>query len=72
MTTTRDRAVGSSSVRAPRCRMVGGTGNRCTGEVVDPDPRALQICPRHALKAAQLLAEAGAIAITYANIGRPA
>lgn len=68
MQKTKDQAAGTGLVRKPRCRMHGGTGNRCTGEVVDPDPRALQICPHHALQAALLLADAGAIRIQYAKV----
>lgn len=52
--------------RKPRCRMTNATSDRCQNEVVDEDPRAPQICPRHALEGAQLLADAGVITIEFA------
>lgn len=56
--------------RKPRCRMTNRLGDRCPNEVVDPDPAAPQICARHALEGARLLADAGAIRIQYANVTR--
>ena len=50
-----------------QCRYAKRTGERCTAEVIDPDPEAVQICPSHALRAAQLLAESGAIHIKAAS-----
>lgn len=52
-----------SGDRKSRCRMRDRFDNPCTGEVIDPDPEAIQICPQHALRGAQLLAEHGAIQI---------
>lgn len=54
--------------RAARCRMLNRLNDRCPNEVVDPDPAAPQICARHALEGAQLLADAGAIRIQYATV----
>lgn len=69
MTMTKDRAVGASPVRTPRCRFRVQRDNPCPNEVIDADPKAMQICAHHALLAVQLLAEAGAIEITYAKVG---
>ncbi|WP_067967490.1 hypothetical protein [Nocardiopsis trehalosi] len=30
------------------CRMTDRLGDRCTGEALDPDPKTIQICQRHA------------------------
>jgi len=32
----------------PQCRMTRSNGERCTGEALDRDPKAVQICMRHA------------------------
>lgn len=53
--------------RKARCRMTNATSDRCSNEVIDPDPGAPQICPRHALEGAQLLADAGAITFRFAT-----
>lgn len=51
--------------RAARCRMHDRLDNPCPNPVIDEDPNAIQICPSHALRAAQLLVEHGAITIAY-------
>lgn len=51
--------------RKPRCRVLDVRSNRCENPVIDDDPNAPQICPRHALEGAQLLQSAGAILITF-------
>jgi hypothetical protein len=30
------------------CRVLTARGDRCTGEALDPDPKTIQICQRHA------------------------
>jgi hypothetical protein len=39
----------------------------CSNEALDPDPNAIQICGRHALRAVQLLAEHGVIRYQAGN-----
>lgn len=56
--------------RKPRCRMINRLQNRCGNEVIDPDPAAPQFCAKHALEAAQLLADYGAIKIKFTDITR--
>ncbi|GAA0347739.1 hypothetical protein NE235_10615 [Actinoallomurus spadix] len=53
--------------RQARCRYLKSSGNRCENPVADDDPNAVQLCPSHALRAAQLLAEHGAIKIQFPN-----
>lgn len=54
--------------RQPRCRMSDRLGDRCPNPSINDDIKAVQICARHALAAARLLAEAGAIQIRYADV----
>lgn len=56
--------------RAARCRYHNRLGDPCSNPVIDEDSNAIQLCPSHALRAAQLLVEKGAIAITYATPDR--
>lgn len=51
--------------RKARCRMLDGREERCPNEALDPDPKAPQICGRHALEAAQLLEAAGVVRIKF-------
>lgn len=37
------------------CAMTNAMGNRCTGEALDPDPVAIQICLRHAGEVLELI-----------------
>jgi hypothetical protein len=60
----------ASPERKPRCRMRSRLDDRCQNEVVDDDPGAPQICVRHALEGARLLADAGAIRFQFANTTR--
>ncbi|WP_435107329.1 hypothetical protein [Nocardiopsis synnemataformans] len=39
------------------CRMTTARGNRCTGEALDPDLKAIQICARHAGEVLALINE---------------
>lgn len=68
MTRTPNVATVASSAGPARCRMVDRLGDRCTGLVISEDIKDVQICPRHGLAAARLLAEAGAIQIRYADV----
>jgi hypothetical protein len=68
VTRTPNVASVASSAGQPRCRMSDRLGDRCTGLSIDEDVKAVQICARHALAAAKLLAEAGAIQIRYADV----
>lgn len=68
MTRTPNVATVASSAGQPRCRMVDRLGDRCPNPVVSEDIKVVQICPRHALEAARLLVEAGAIQIRYADV----
>jgi hypothetical protein len=56
--------------RKARCRMTNGRLDRCPNEVIDTDPKAPQICARHALEGTQLLADAGAIRFQFATATR--
>lgn len=56
--------------RKRRCRMLNRLSDRCSNEAVDSDEASLAICAAHALQAAQLLAEAGAITITFGKARR--
>lgn len=66
MNPTRNIAAVGGTSRKPRCRLLNELGDRCLNPSLDPDPGAVQICPSHALKGAQLLEEAGAITIYFA------
>lgn len=43
--------------RVPRCRMLNRQLNRCPNPVLDPDPKAAQICVAHAARVMTLVAE---------------
>ncbi|WP_433699082.1 hypothetical protein [Nocardiopsis sp. CA-288880] len=53
---TRPSAAAPPTSRAT-CRMTTARGNRCTGEPLDPDPKAVQICIRHAGEVMALINE---------------
>ncbi|GAA4911394.1 hypothetical protein [Streptomonospora salina] len=40
-----------------QCRMTNAKGDRCTGEALDPDPKAIQVCQRHAAEVMALIAD---------------
>jgi hypothetical protein len=50
--------------------MLDRLNDRCSNEAIDPDEATLAICATHALQAAQLLTEAGAITIKFATTTR--
>jgi hypothetical protein len=56
--------------RAARCRYHNRRDDPCPNPAIDGDPNAIQLCPSHALRAAQLLVEHGAITIRYASTRR--
>lgn len=39
------------------CRFMTAKGNRCTGEALDPDPKVVQVCARHAAEVMELIAD---------------
>lgn len=43
--------------RLPRCRMLDGRLNRCSGEALSTDPKVIRICARHAGEVLELVAE---------------
>lgn len=55
MQTMEDRAAGTSPVPTPRCRIINGRGQQCTGEALDTDPKAIKICLRHAGEVLELV-----------------
>ncbi|MGI5232880.1 hypothetical protein [Actinoallomurus sp. CA-142502] len=58
--------------RKARCRYRDRFDNPCANEVADDDPASIQLCPSHALRAVQMLAEAGVIRYQLANPRRSA
>ncbi|MDA2805726.1 hypothetical protein [Nocardiopsis suaedae] len=48
-----------NATTAPRttCRVLTARGKRCTGEALDPDPKAIQICQRHAAEVMRLVTD---------------
>lgn len=53
---TQTRPAPAATPRAT-CRMTTTRGNRCTGEALDSDPKAVQICARHAAEVMQLISD---------------
>lgn len=41
----------------PQCRVLRSNGERCTGEALDRDPMAIQVCTRHAAEVMRLINE---------------
>lgn len=56
--------------RTARCRYHNRLDEPCPNPAIDDDPNTIRLCPAHALRAAQLLVEHGAITIKYANLNR--
>lgn len=38
-----------------QCRVLSAKNERCTGEALDPDAKAIQVCARHAAEVMQLI-----------------
>lgn len=68
MTNAQNVATVATGARQPRCRMADRLGDRCPNPSINDDIKTVQICARHALAAANLLVEAGAIQIRYADV----
>lgn len=51
------KALVGTPDREPRCRMRNALGDPCPSPALDPDPKAVQICMKHAGKVIQLVAE---------------
>lgn len=57
LSSTLDRAEADTPTSRATCRMHTARGRRCTAEPLDTDPKAIQICARHAAEVMTLINE---------------
>ncbi|MFD0772628.1 hypothetical protein ACFQZ2_01680 [Streptomonospora algeriensis] len=57
VTTNTETTNTETKTARAQCRMTTAKGERCTGESLDPDPKAVQVCQRHAAEVMALIAD---------------